>query len=93
MHDGTIVVADLEVMAALAPLVALVEVVLPVSWDVAPFDGYIPVPISSGVFMEESCKYVKSVKQFFRICLHFCDRFQVLPRLCMNSWHRFPHEQ
>ena len=54
MHDGSVVVANSEVVAFLAPLVTLVKVVLPVLWDIAPFDGDVLVPVSSGVLVVKS---------------------------------------
>ena len=115
VHDWSIIIANLEVVATLAPLVTLVKVVLPISWDVAPFYGHIPVPVCSGVFVEESCNICFSVfelplfrAQFFKDVQkqhpHYGNKFDKcslndlicargLPRLCMNSWHRFPQVQ
>ena len=61
VHDGSVVIANLEVIATLSPLVAPDEVMLPIFWDVAPFDGHIPVPVSSGVLVKESCKFSEDI--------------------------------
>ena len=54
VHDRSVVVANSEVVAFLAPLVTLVKVVLPVLWDIAPLDGDVLVPVSSGVLVVKS---------------------------------------
>ena len=54
VHDGSVVVANSEVVAFLSPLVTLVKVVLPVLWDIAPLDGDVLVPVSSGVLVVKS---------------------------------------
>ena len=54
VHDGIVIVAYSQVVAFLAPLVTLVKVVLPVLWDIAPLDGDILVPVSSGVLVVKS---------------------------------------
>ena len=54
VHDGIVIVAYSQVVAFLAPLVTLVKVVLPVLWDIAPLDGDVLVPVSSGVLVVKS---------------------------------------
>ena len=54
VHDGSAVVANLQVIAASITLVALVKVVNPIIWNVVPLNGHIIVPVSPGVLVKES---------------------------------------
>ena len=54
VHDGSLVVANIQVIAASITLVALVTVVNPILWNVVPLNGHIIVSISPGVLVEES---------------------------------------
>ena len=55
VHDGAIVISNLEVIASTCPLITLVEVMHPVCWNVVPMDFDILVPVSSRVLMEKPC--------------------------------------
>ena len=54
VHDGSVVVSNIQVIAASITLVTLVKVVNPILWNVVPLNGHIIVPISPSVLVEES---------------------------------------
>ena len=54
VHDGSVVIANLQIIATITTLVTLVKVVNPILRNVVPLNCHIIVPISPGVLMEES---------------------------------------
>ena len=56
VHDGSVVIPNLQIIAtsAILPLITFVKVVNPLFRNVVPLNGHILVSVSPGMLMEES---------------------------------------